>query len=390
MRLPAALQRRFFDEAEAAAALAKQRIIRQEQQLAYLRQFIRPKSVPSSDEWRKWRVAVIDGSNSASTSERLGGRYGAFAAGWLVFEGMRLVNDGYSAGHVRHEQTGNPEVTQHVVSLLRTKLEREAAVHCLKEERVDFVLLDGTFYGFRVDADVVWDHYVNLPGFERGQELARETVRLTDQLLASRKCVGVIKRTRINAIDGWLLYHDGNEEHCLGTNDKEIMTALLRPREWFAYQDLLGNPAAFKTFEHYRRVYRSWMEKHTVADRQALQRLAQKRANEQDLRYPEASHTARFYARAGDSAPPFEFELHALMVPEPLHRLLAYFRGFHNPVTGLPWPIDLVDEQVSIPGGFLREFVEEIEARLIRDPELPDKGAISRVFSYLNPQKPED
>jgi hypothetical protein len=346
--------------------------------------------MPANDDWKKWRVAVIDGSNSASTSERLGGRYGAYAAGWLIFEDSKIVDDGYSAGHLRHEQTGDPELTQHVVSLLRTNLEREAAVHCLEEKNVDFVLIDGSFYGFRVDADVVWDEPISVSGFEKGSDLAQATTRLTDQLLTSRKSVGVIKRTRIGAIDGWLVYHDKDEAHCLGTNDKEIMTALLRPHEWFAYEWLFGNPAAFKTFQQYRRIYRQYRAKHLTADRLAIIRLAQKRANEQDQRFPEASHTARFYARGAETAPPFEFELYSLMVPEPLHQLLGYFRGFHNPVTGLPWPIDLVDEQVSIPGGFLREFVEEIEARLIRDPELRDKRPISRVFSYLNPQKPED
>jgi len=38
--------------------------------------------------------------------------------------------------------------------------------------------------------------------------------------------------------------------------------------------------------------------------------------------------------------------------------------------------------------GFTKEFVEEIEAQLIRDREL-SKHLISNHFTYLNPQKEE-
>jgi len=55
-------------------------------------------------------------------------------------------------------------------------------------------------------------------------------------------------------------------------------------------------------------------------------------------------------------------------------------------VTGLPFPIDLIDENVLLPRGFTKEFVEEVEALLIQDKAL-DKVDLSNYFSYLNPQK---
>ena len=66
--------------------------------------------------------------------------------------------------------------------------------------------------------------------------------------------------------------------------------------------------------------------------------------------------------------------------------LLAYFQANYNPATGFPFPIDLIDESVSLPRKFTKEFVEEIEALLIQDEEL-DKIDLSNYFAYLNPQK---
>jgi hypothetical protein len=69
-------------------------------------------------------------------------------------------------------------------------------------------------------------------------------------------------------------------------------------------------------------------------------------------------------------------------------RVLEYFGANCNPATGLPFPIDLVDENVSVPERFTREFMEEIEANLIHDGEM--KGIdLSNFFMSINPQKEE-
>jgi hypothetical protein len=67
---------------------------------------------------------------------------------------------------------------------------------------------------------------------------------------------------------------------------------------------------------------------------------------------------------------------------------LAFFKASCNKATGLPIQLDLTDQDVTIPAGFTREFVEEIEARLAKDPEL-DKYEIENHFGSLNPQKQE-
>jgi hypothetical protein len=38
----------------------------------------------------------------------------------------------------------------------------------------------------------------------------------------------------------------------------------------------------------------------------------------------------------------------------------------HSRATGLPLPLDMMDQNVGLPAGFTREFVEEIEANLIK------------------------
>jgi len=87
--------------------------------------------------------------------------------------------------------------------------------------------------------------------------------------------------------------------------------------------------------------------------------------------------TARFEA--------FAIEVHPKMKLGPV---IAFCQSSCNAATGLPLPLDLVDQAVGIPRGFTREFVEEIEATLAKDPDL-DKFELETRFSSLNPQKGE-
>jgi poly(3-hydroxyalkanoate) synthetase len=69
-------------------------------------------------------------------------------------------------------------------------------------------------------------------------------------------------------------------------------------------------------------------------------------------------------------------------------KLLPYLMARHNSATGLPLPLDMIDQNVGLPRGFTREFVDEIEANLVRDSEL-DKFDLQNHFAHLNPQKAE-
>jgi hypothetical protein len=47
-------------------------------------------------------------------------------------------------------------------------------------------------------------------------------------------------------------------------------------------------------------------------------------------------------------------------------KILPYLMATHNSATGLPLPFDMIDQNVGLPRGFTREFVEEIEANHAR------------------------
>jgi hypothetical protein len=67
---------------------------------------------------------------------------------------------------------------------------------------------------------------------------------------------------------------------------------------------------------------------------------------------------------------------------------MAFCQSNCNATTGLPLALDLIDQDVGIARGFTREFVEEVEATLARDPDL-DKFELETRFSSPNPQKNE-
>ena len=66
--------------------------------------------------------------------------------------------------------------------------------------------------------------------------------------------------------------------------------------------------------------------------------------------------------------------------------ILLYQITVHNPATGLPLPLDMINHNVGLPRGFTREFVQEIEANLVRDSEL-DAFDPQNHFAHLNSQK---
>lgn len=392
LKLPIQLQHQFFQHANEEAERCKKRLLERIKKINELRRYIRTEPIEDSDEWRRWRISVVDGSNSPSMSERLGSRFGTYCAGYMIFEGEDFVEEEYRAGIFIHDQIGSQDVTQKFLHMFRCKLEREVALYCLKEKDVDYVLIDGSFYGFRVDAQLINNEPLDMYGYGSGMELTEDVRDITWELLKSKRVIGIIKRTRTSALDGWLLYLHGNEDHCIDVNDKYVMSILLPIKHWFSYEWLFGSPISFNFYNEFRRVYRYivlYEKKNVTMDEiyEATKRKLSRSIKETlGIGMDMFLQTARHYIRCC-SAPPFEFEVHKEMDVKPI---LSYFKGSHNPATGLPWALDLIDENISLPKGFNREFVEEIEARLIRDPEVSNKLALQEYFSYLNPQKAED
>lgn len=391
VKLPQPLQHQFFKLAEKEAKKCKERIQQKQQKLKSLSGLIKGKPIPDSDEWRRWRVAVIDGSNSPTTSERLGIRVGTYCASYLIFEGMQQVDEGYVSRCYIAEQLEGYGDALTLLELLRLDLERELAYRCLKEKNVDWVILDGSFFGFRASAYRIKKENLGADEHRLGQELITSVRDKTLALMDSKKAVGLIKRSRAAAIDGWLLYKYGDLDKCVGANDKYILTALLQPAHYFAYEWIFGKADAYHYFAQMRDLYNyANLSKKRIKNMDQLYDSAKRKVTHsiyRSLNYAVERITslARYFVRCGEP-PPFEFEV---KIGTDIDPILSYFKALHNPATGLPWPLDLVDLSATIPKGFNKEFVEEIEALLIKDSSTR-KEALLNYFAYLNPQKEED
>ncbi|MEE9586032.1 MAG: DNA double-strand break repair nuclease NurA [Nitrososphaerales archaeon] len=416
MKIPVVLQHQFFKHAQEEAERCKRRLNERFKRIKLLAKHIETKPIPKSDEWKNWRVAVVDGSNSPVTSERLGSRYGVYCAGYMIFEGDQPVEEGFGSDEFVQDQVGSRDVAEKVLSMMRVGLERRIALQCLEEKGADLVLLDGSFFGFRAEAYRINDEILDVKGYKRGIDLTSDVRDKTLKLLKSGRAVGIIKRSRTSAFDGWLISRYGDEGHCIYSNDRFILSFLLPVGYWFAYHWLLGaqdetlelkeglgkdfeklrrkelNLISFNYYNTFRSIYRYKvlkMKQKISLDKiydDAAQSLKRTIYKSLKIDHGQVLRTARYHVRCSNALP-FELETPLNKEVEPL---LSYFLGFHNPATGLPWPIDLVDENVSLPRGFTREFVEEIEAELIRDPEVQDKIGLQAYFSHINPQKEED
>jgi len=386
VKIPATMQHQFFELAEQEAKKTKQKLLEDAEKLKMFRQLLKFEKVQEDNQWKNWRIACVDGSDSPIISERIGGRYGTYAAGYMIFEGNKLAKEDYFSGMISHEQIGDQEFTKKILELFCTKLERETAIHCLKHENIDLLLIDGSFFGFRTRCSEVINKPINVEGFRRGGDLVDYVRNKSIHLMESKKVVAVIKRVRTSAFDGWIAHKEGNENRCINRNDRDILASIMPSGHWFAYEWSLGMPEAFNYFTWFRTTLEQYPGRsmETILKESTLRAINDIKLN---LRCPSSDifKTSRYYMRCINSALPFCFETHKDIDVRPL---VAYFQANHNKVTGLPFPIDLIDQNVTLPRRFTKEFVEEIEAILVRDHEL-DKYSLSNHFMSINPQKEE-
>jgi len=97
--------------------------------------------------------------------------------------------------------------------------------------------------------------------------------------------------------------------------------------------------------------------------------------------------TRRYFVKTMPEMPPICVEFWEGSDPRWLKKALWYVYRSKDPATGLPFPLDLVDNLVSLPHGVAKEFAEEVEARLLRAGV--DPVALLGIFSRFNPQKEE-
>jgi len=387
VKIPAKMQHQFFELAEREAGRLKARLLEDRAKLLEVGKLLKFNDVPESDEWRGWRIGVVDGSDSPVMSERVGGRFGTYGATYHIFEGDELVEEEYFSGQLVDSQIGDPEASKKLLSLMATKLERDVALICLERD-VDLLLIDGSFFGFRPRCRIIHDRKVAGLGIT-GLELVNCVREATSRLLGSGKAVGVIKRVQTAAIDGWLIVRNGDKRMATGRNDKHILSSLMGGRRFFSYESAFGDPILFNYLTRLALAF----DRYAAGKTRSLDSILEACKNdvERNVRRDllcepaEIFRTTRHFVRCNYPAEPFCFETPIGFKLEPL---LAYFQSTHNKATGLPIALDLTDQDVTLPSGFTREFVEEIEARLLKDSEM-DKFELANHFASLNPQKQE-
>ena len=387
-RIPAKMQSRFFELAGKQAKSLKAKLLKDKEKLVELSKALTFSAILENDEWKNWRIAVVDGSDSPVMSERIGGRFGTYGATYHIFQGLELVEEEYFCGDYSEYQIGNSDASMKMLTLLTAMLERQTAIECLRKD-VDLIIIDGSFFGFRPNCRILYRHLFSEGTFRTGLELVKHVRDLSVKLLESGKAVGIIKRVQSSALDGWCIFKNGDDKLLLNWNDKQILSSLLKEGEFFSYESAFGDPI---TFNYYTRMALAYSRYALNLDRSMDSIMKAVKGDvhrniKKDLDCePELiMRTARHYVRCAYPAPAFcvETPLGYELAP-----LLALFKASCNKATGLPIQLDLTDQDVTIPAGFTREFVEEIEARLAKDPEL-DKYELENHFGSLNPQKQE-
>ena len=416
-KLPTKLQETFFELAAIAASKISEILRVEESKLKGLRGLLKFRKVPDGDVG-KLRVGVVDGSISPRLSERLGLRMGVYAASYMVFDGDEIISDNddesMEAGYLMSPQTGSSLHTKKILSLLCTLLERDLALRCMKRYDVDLMLIDGSFYGFRTRCSEIKDKKFRDLGIEgvefrgknleKGIDLVKEIYAKTLSLKRSGKVIGVIKRVRTAAIDGWILSRNWSPEETLNRNDRAILRALMKVGEYFDYADLLGSKWGYLHFS----ALKGWFNyvKKTIRDLPGSQKLSKAleyvdnklrlqivtdlcpsnppKALESEV-FREVIGTRRIYVRLSPYAPPACIEFGDKI---DIEWVLSYLRKITNPATGLPFPLDLVDENISVDRRLAMEFADEVESRLLQNPEL-DADNTYGEFESINPQKAE-
>ena len=388
VKIPAKMQNQFFELAERQTREIKAKLLRDKAKLEGLSKILTFSEIVENDDWKNWRIAVVDGSDSPVMSERIGGRFGTYGATYHIFQGLDLVDEEYYSGDYSDYQIGDPEASLKMLQVLTATLERQTAIDCLYKD-VDLIIIDGSFFVFRPSCRKIPNTKLRKGPHKTGADLVKYLRDISLKLLNSGKVVGIIKRVQSSAIDGWTIRKRGNQDLQMYRNDKEILSSLLKEGDWFSYKTAFENPSLFIYYSRMALAYPRYAgetERSIESIFKASMGEVNRNINRDLLCEPaQILRTERHYVRCAYPATPFCFETPINYNLEPL---LAFFQASCNQATGLPIQLDLTDQDITIPAGFTREFVEEIEARLTKDSEL-EMYEIENHFGSINPQKQE-
>jgi len=410
LKIPRPLQEKFYnaaeEEAESLAKTITELSSYREEMYGLVRSGIR--SVEHNDAWSGLKIGVVDGSDIPAVNDRIGLRYGLYSVAYKLFRGRDPEDVEWFYGDLlRGSIAMMKETFLKILDLLTTYYERYVACSLLDE--ADLIMIDGSFFGYRAGCSMVkqeelnWRDSLTKNSFGTVYDLISRINELTVKLLESGKVFGVVKRVSTMAIDGYICYKQGPMKG-FALSDRSILNFFMKQGQVLDY-DLLGLGSRFDAFSWYRKVLMegAWRSKEPdqvlreaerrvvvqlVADLTPFVRMGgswSSYANEPVVKA--ARSTKRVFVKTVEDIPPTCVEFPPTM-PESMRDLvISYVYQTANPATGLPLPLDLVDNLVSLPRGIGREFVNEVEAELLRRGI--SKESLLAIFSRYNPQKDE-
>jgi len=386
--LPIDLQERFYYEAEEEALHLLESITEVERTVEEARSRISDsfENLNSSD--RVMTVAAVDGSRSVKPGEKLGARFTVYSVGMVVVRGVEKVEEPqYGAGRVRSSQSSR-EFSQYLLALLQNLEERKMALQALRREDVDLVIIDGSFYGFTYEVFRMRREGLMTASLER---LLKETYDATQELIKSRRCVGVVKRSRTRAIGGFLSYKEKRRHPLALLSDKFILTRIMPPNAILQYPTLLAGPQSYRIYSRLAAQMGDqvstfdFVKELDLARRWVLETFKQAFQISDEEAEGVIRSLNRMYVRLFEEAPPFEMEYPVDVKMEMVRDFLGNRINF-NEATGLPIALDMIDELVSIPREFTRDFINEVEARITQKYN-GKLESVKAFFTNLNPQK---
>lgn len=385
-KLPIDLQEQFYERAEREARRLTSviRDLRSKIELAKnrLEPYLHRLEFKASGDFS---IAAVDGSFSPRPAETIGARFTVYSAGFIMVEGREIVKEGFFSGGVRHDQAHSREFSSAVLHVQESFLERRAALEALKENP-DLLLLDGSFLGFAYSLFRV-RRVVPVPQWII--DIARETLEATEKLLDSGRCAGVVKRGRSRAIGGWLSMEEGVKSPLTDCLDKQILHYLMKPPSILNYRELLKQPGLQRAYSRVSELLgRGGLSPKDAFD-QAKTWVVESLTKALDVSDETAlrleSRINRVQVKVSAENPPFELEVPVESEDKVLSVLFSSVDNF-NMATGLPLAIDLIDESVTLPAEFTREFVREVEARIVGSYD-GDPEEVKGFFTAMNPQK---
>ncbi|MEM3437395.1 MAG: DNA double-strand break repair nuclease NurA [Nitrososphaerales archaeon] len=366
LQMPRPLVDTFFQLAEEHAINALKRIKESEARIHKIAEYIQLKTVKPKEA--SLTIATVDGSISPKSSNRLGTRMTILSAGYKIFRNKELIEEHFS-GDVFSESSLEGHMFSILSNLKMIKMERIMAIEALKKNP-DILLIDGPFLSFLYPPSWV------VRFTSEGKKEAQDIVRLTSRLINSKKVIGVIKRSTLRAIDGWL-FVQGKEDLVTNTRDKYILTRLMSPSTYWTYDSIMDDPIVYS-----RAISRAQLRGLKGEEALKWARMILKR-DQTRLGIESPPKLRRGYIRPFLETAPFEIE-----IPEDIsiNEIAENIIPICNPATGLPFPLDLIDADISLDIKVAKTFADEVEARVLN---AENQRAVKDYFAKINPQKDE-